>query len=77
MWAEANNYWYRGKLVAKTKGGSLYSAPELLIVEEPEPENAPLRFVDVPGMVDKNKGLIEKLTQDTIKKVSRPASMDI
>ena len=69
MWAEANNYWYRGKLVAKTKGGSLYSAPELLIVEEPEPENAPLRFVDVPGMVDKNKGLIEKLTQDTIKKV--------
>lgn len=69
MWAEANNYWYRGKLVAKTKGGSLYSAPELLIVEEPEPENAPLRFVDVPEMVDKNKGLIEKLTQDTIKKV--------
>lgn len=69
MWAEANNYWYRGKLVAKTKGGSLYSAPELLIVEEPEPENVPLRFVDVPGMVDKNKGLIEKLTQDTIKKV--------
>ena len=69
MWAEANNYWYRGQLVAKTKGGSLYSAPELLIVEEPEPENAPLRFVDVPGMVDKNKGLIEKLTQDTIKKV--------
>ena len=69
MWAEANNYWYRGKLVAKTKGGSLYSAPELLIVKEPEPENAPLRFVDVPGMVDKNKGLIEKLTQDTIKKV--------
>lgn len=69
MWAEANNYWYRGKLVAKTKGGSLYSAPELLIVEEPEPENAPLRFVDVSGMVDKNKGLIEKLTQDTIKKV--------
>ena len=69
MWAEANNYWYRGKLVAKTKGGSLYSAPELLIVEEPEPENAPLRFVDVPALVDKNKGLIEKLTQDTIKKV--------
>lgn len=69
MWAEANNYWYRGKLVAKTKGGSLYLAPELLIVEEPEPENAPLRFVDVPGMVDKNIGLIEKLTRDTIKKV--------
>lgn len=69
MWAEANNYWYRGKLVAKTKGGSIYSAPELMIVEEPEPGNAPLRFVDVPRMVDKNKGLLEKLAQDTIKKV--------
>lgn len=69
MWAEANNYWYRGKLVAKTKGGSLYSAPELIIVEEPEFKNAPLRFVDVPRMVDKNKDLLEKLTQDTIKKV--------
>lgn len=69
MWAEANNYWYRGRLVAKTKGGSLYSAPELIIVDEPEPNNEPLRFVDIPGMVDKNKDLLEKLTQETIKKV--------
>ena len=69
MWAEANNYWYRGRLVAKTKGGSLYSAPELIIVDEPEPNNEPLRFVDVPGMVGKNKDLLEKLTQETIKKV--------
>lgn len=69
MWAEANNYWYRGRLVAKTKGGSLYTAPELIIVDDPEPNNAPLRFVDVPGMVEKNKDLLEKLTQDTIKKV--------
>ena len=29
MWAEANAYWYRGTQVAKTKGGDLYSAPEL------------------------------------------------
>lgn len=69
MWAEANNYWYRGRLVAKTKGGSLYSAPELIIVDEPEPNNEPLRFIDIPGMVDKNKDLLEKLTQETIKKV--------
>ena len=69
MWVEANNYWYRGRLVAKTKGGSLYSAPELIIVDEPEPNNEPLRFVDIPGMVEKNKDLLEKLTQDTIKKV--------
>ena len=69
MWAEANNYWYRGRLVAKTKGGSLYSAPELIIVDEPEPDSLPLRFVDIPGMVGKNRDLLEKLTQDTIKKV--------
>ena len=36
MWAEANNYYYRGRLVAKTKGGSVYSAPELEIIEAPE-----------------------------------------
>lgn len=69
MWAETNNYWYRGRLVAKTKGGTLYTAPELIIVDEPEPDNAPLRFVDIPGMVEKNRDLLEKLTQDTIKKV--------
>ena len=69
MWAETNNYWYRGKLVAKTKGGSVYSAPELTIVDVPEPDNAPLRFVDIPRMVEKNRDLLEKLTQDTIKKV--------
>ena len=69
MWAEANNYWYRGKLVAKVKGGSLYSAPEIVIVDEPEPVNTPLKFVDIPRMVEKNKDILEKISQETIKKV--------
>lgn len=69
MWAEANNYFYRGRLVAKTKGGSLYTAPELIVLEEPEPNGAPLRFVDIPAMVEKNHDLLEKLVQDTIKKI--------
>ena len=70
MWAEANNYWYRGRLIAKTKGGSLYTAPELIVVDEQlKPNKETLRFVDVPGMVEKNRNIIEKLTQDTIKKV--------
>ena len=69
MWAEANNYFYRGRLVAKTKGGSLYTAPELIVLEEPEPNGAPLRFVDIPAMVEKNRDLLEKLVQDTIKKI--------
>lgn len=31
MWAEANNYFYRGRLVAKTKGGSMCTAPEIVL----------------------------------------------
>ena len=69
MWAEANNYYYRGRLVAKTKGGSIYTAPEIIIVENPEPNGMPLRFVDIPAMVEKNRDLLEKLVQDTIKKI--------
>ena len=69
MWAEANNYIYRGKLVAKTQGGSLYTAPEILILDEPEPDNMPLRFVDIDGMVGKNRKLMETLEQETIQKV--------
>ena len=66
MWAEANNYYYRGRLVAKTKGGSLYTAPELQI-EDPEPGE--LRFVDIPEMVERNRDLLEKLVQETIRKI--------
>lgn len=69
MWAEANNYYYRGRLVAKTKGGSLYTPPELVLIEDPEPEGYPLRFVDIPAMVDKNRQLMEQLVQETIKKI--------
>lgn len=69
MWAEANNYIYRGRLVAKTKGGSVCSAPEIEIIEDPEPEGYPLRFVDIPAMVEKNRDVMEKLEQETIKKI--------
>ncbi|HPH53001.1 MAG TPA: phosphoadenosine phosphosulfate reductase family protein [Bacteroidales bacterium] len=69
MWAEANNYYYRGRYVAKTKGGSLYTAPEIVILEEAEPDGIPLRFVDIPAMVEKNRDLLEKLAADTIKKI--------
>ncbi len=69
MWAEANNYYYRGRLVAKTKGGSIYTAPEISIIENPEPEEYPLRFVDIPAMVEKNRPIMEQLVQETIKKI--------
>lgn len=69
MWAEANNYFYRGRKVAQTKGGSCYTAPEIIILEEPEPNGQPLRFVDVPAMAARNQELLEGLVQETIKKV--------
>lgn len=69
MWAEANNYFYRGRLVAKTKGGSVCCAPEIEIIEMPEPEGYSLRFVDIPAMVEKNRNLMEHLSQDTIKMI--------
>lgn len=69
MWAEANNYYYRGRLVAKVKGGSCYTAPEIVLIEDPEPNSFPLRFVDIPAMVEKNGNIIEQLAQDTIKKI--------
>lgn len=34
MWAEANRYIYRGRLVAMLKGGNLYQAPEILLAYE-------------------------------------------
>ena len=69
MWAEANNYFYRGRQVAKTKGGSLYTAPEIVILDDPEPDGQPLRFVDIPAMIEKNRDLLEKLSAETIKKI--------
>lgn len=69
MWAEANKYYYHGRLVAQTKGGSLYTKPELIYIEDPEPDGKPLQFVDIQTMVKKNQELLETLVQDTIKKI--------
>ncbi len=68
MWAEANNYFYRGKYVAKTRGGTMYNSPEIVIIEQPEPDGQYLKFIDIDKMVEKNRDIIEKLAQHTIKK---------
>lgn len=69
MWAEANTYWYRGRKVAQTKGGSCYEAPLIMMIEEAEPKGQKLRIVDIPAMVKKNRPIMEGLVQETIKKV--------
>ena len=69
MWAEANNYFYRGRLVAQVKGGSFFTSPTLVIIDDPEPAGEMLKQVDIDKMIEKNKSLLESLTLDTIKRV--------
>lgn len=66
MWAEANNYIYKGRTIAKTKGGTWYTKPELIILDNSDSE---LEFVDIDKMIFKNQNIIENLAQETIQKV--------
>ena len=76
MWAESVQYWYRGKQVAKLKGGNLYEAPEIIISKDsegnpvqPEPDGGTLRPVDIEGMVNKNLDLLDIIENTTVKKI--------
>lgn len=70
MWAEANKYWYRGRLIGLTHGGSLLTAPTIEIIESnPAGMGEPLRFVDLDAMVTKNAAIMETLVNATIKRV--------
>jgi phosphoadenosine phosphosulfate reductase len=66
MWAEANKYYYFGRLVAQTKGGNLYTAPEIEIKEE---LSEPLRTIDLEKMLAKNADFLHVLEQETVKKI--------
>ena len=74
LWAEANFYWYRGKKVAKTNGGSLYEKPEIELLKDETgkevlPEGASLLPVDMAAMVAKNRLRLEALETLTVKKI--------
>jgi phosphoadenosine phosphosulfate reductase len=76
LWAELNNYYYRGKLVAKLKGGNAFTAPEIIIPKGddnefvmPEPNGDSLCQIDIQGMVDANYGILEIIEQYTVKKI--------
>jgi len=76
MWAEANQYYYRGTLVAKLKGGNIYTAPEIIIPSGkdglpvmPEPEGVALRPIDIDAMVEANREMLEIIEQTTVKKI--------
>lgn len=68
MWAESNNYIYRGRTIARVTGGSLNTPPKLTVLEKAD-KDSPLYFVDIESMVRKNTSLMEVQTQDTIKKI--------
>ena len=76
LWAEANSYYYRGALVAKLKGGDIYTAPEIIIpdsgngnVVQPEPKGAPLRPIDISSMAIANKAMLDIIERTTVKKI--------
>lgn len=71
MWAEAERYIYRGRIIARAKGGGLFQHPEIIYTETEEgmPEGAILAPVDVDLMIAKNAELLDGLLEDTAKKI--------
>lgn len=76
LWAESNYYYYRGKLVAKLRGGNVYTAPEIIIPDgednmpvQPEPQGIALRPVNIEAMVEANRGMMEIIEGTTVKKI--------
>ena len=76
MWAESATYWYRGKQVAKLKGGDLYHAPEIVLSTDdngevimPEPDGQPLKPIDIEAMISANRELMDIVEGSTVKKI--------
>ena len=76
MWAESVQYYYRGKAVARLKGGNLYEAPEIILTTdangvfvEPEPNGGKLRPVDIARMVEKNRDMVDVIENDAVKRL--------
>lgn len=76
MWAESNVYWYKGSQIAKTKGGDLYTRPELQPVRD---ENGDIVFgstsgyvlepIDIERMCALNEDLLSVIEDSTVKKI--------
>lgn len=76
MWAESNVYWYRGTQIAKTKGGNLYTAPELIPTHMEDgkipfskTDGFSLRPIDIPAMNQMNEALMTIVEDTTVKKI--------
>lgn len=76
MWAEANVYWYRGVKIAQTKGGDLYSVPELLPMRDDagnvlfgKANGLKLICVALDEMCAVNRDLLAVIENSTVKKI--------
>ena len=69
LWAETSNYFYRGKKIAVTVGGSLYEKPALEIFPDALPEGEFLFPIDVDAMINKNREVMNVLVQVTVKRI--------
>ena len=78
LWAEANNYIYRGIKFARAKGGSLSEDPvlEILYNKADDAEQRPLLPfgetlipVDLDAMITRNRDVLDILEQMTVKKI--------
>lgn len=75
MWAESGVYWYRGVQIAKTKGGSLYTAPELIIADGADGATpcahpgTTLRPIDLDAMCAANSDLLGVIEDATVKRI--------
>lgn len=82
LWAESNAYWYRGEMIAKAVGGSLYETPELQMCQKEVvsesgdktkqqtlPNNTTMIPVNIVEMIEKNKEILDIITQMTSKMI--------
>ena len=64
-WAKGRRYFYRGELVAETRGGTLFGQPALHRVTA----NLTLTPVDVSAMLARNEDLLTGMIQRTLKDI--------
>ena len=68
LWAESSNYLYHGKIIAKVRGGSLNTPPELI----PTAEGLELDhfdYIDIEKMIKKNQTILDALVNESVRRV--------
>ena len=80
LWAEANHYFYRGVKIFDTKGGTIYTKPEIVLLYKKDSDDKPTdepilklhsKFepVDIAAMCKKNSEQMNILEQVTCKNI--------